>query len=127
MKPIAYAALPAKFASVDLLLLPQDFDANSVRFLMYSFPTKVSEYMISATPILVYGDKRTAVTKYVLKDKWGYVVWENSKEALVKAINELFSNLELRKQLAEHAQRIAIEKEDSKIIREEFRKCFLIN
>lgn len=127
MKPIEYAALPAKFAGVDLLLLPQDFDALSIKFLMYSFPTKVSEYMISGTPILVYGDRQTAITKYALKDKWGYVVFEKNKTSLVNAITDLCNNTELRKQLATTAQKIAVEKEDSIIIREAFRKCFLLN
>ncbi|MGG9964369.1 glycosyltransferase [Ferruginibacter sp. SUN106] len=127
MKPIDYAALPAKFAGVDLLLLPQDFDAESIKFLKYSFPTKVSEYMISGTPILVYGDPQTAVTKYAVKDKWGYVVSEKNKNTLINAINKLYNNTELRKQLATTAQQIAVEREDSVVIREEFRKCFLLN
>ncbi len=127
MKPIEYSALPAKFAGVDLLLLPQDFDAQSIKFLKYSFPTKVSEYMISGTPILVYGDQQTAVTKYVLKDKWGYVVSEKNKAALINAITELYNDPELRKQLGMKAQKIALENEDSEIIREQFRKCLILN
>lgn len=127
MKPIAYSALPAKFAEVDLLLLPQDFDVKSIKFLKYSFPTKVSEYMISGTPILVYGDKQTAITKYALKDNWGYVVPEKNKTTLIKAITDLYNNPELRLQLAGKAQKIAIEREDSEIIREQFRQCLTLN
>jgi glycosyltransferase involved in cell wall biosynthesis len=125
VKPIAYAALPAKFSGVDLLLLPQDFDDNSVKFLKYSFPTKVSEYMISGTPILVYGDTRTGLTKYALKEKWGYVVTENSKAALCRAITDLYTNIYLRKELAAKAQQIAIEREDAITVRENFRKSLL--
>lgn len=125
VKPIAYPALPAKFSSVDLLLLPQDFDEKSVKFLKYSFPTKVSEYMISGTPILVYGDERTGLTKYALKDKWGYVVTQNNTTALCKAITELYNNTVLRSELATKAQQIAIEREDAVTVRENFRKSFL--
>lgn len=126
VKPIDYSALPAKFAAVDLLLLPQDFEPESIQFLKYSFPTKVSEYMISGTPILVYGDPQTAVTKYAVKDKWAYVVSERSKVALINAIKDLYSNADLRKQLGTTAQAIALEKEDSKIILEAFRQSFLL-
>lgn len=127
MKPVAYSALPEKFAGADLLLLPQDFDARSVQFLKYSFPTKVSEYMISGTPILVYGDERTGLTKYALKEKWAYVVTENNIDSLTKAIEELISNQQLRKHLAVTAQQIAIEREDAVIVKENFRKAFVLN
>ncbi|MGF2414927.1 MAG: glycosyltransferase, partial [Ferruginibacter sp.] len=127
MKPIAYSALPQKFSGVDLLLLPQDFDAKSVQFLKYSFPTKVSEYMISGTPILVYGDERTGLTKYAVKEQWAYVVTENNTAALTEAINNLIANVELRRSLAEKAQKIAIEREDAVIVRENFRKSFILS
>jgi glycosyltransferase involved in cell wall biosynthesis len=124
LQPIAYSALPEKFSGVDLLLLPQDFDAKSVQFLKYSFPTKVSEYMISGTPILVYGDERTGLTKYAVKEQWAYVVTKNDKTALCKAIVDLYSNKQLRKELAERAQQIAVEREDALTVREHFRKAF---
>jgi len=126
MQPIAYGALPAKFSGVDLLLLPQDFDEKAVRFLKYSFPTKVSEYMISGTPILVYGDERTGLTKYVLKEKWAYVVTENKKAALVKAITDLYNDRQLRQQLAERAQQMAIEREDAVTVRKAFAKVLCV-
>ncbi len=126
VQPTAYAALPSKFSSVDLLLLPQDFDEKSVRFLRYSFPTKVSEYMISGTTVLVYGDTSTGLTKYALKEKWAYVVTENKKTELVKAIKELYKNATLRKQLATTAQEIAEEREDATIVREKFRQSFIL-
>jgi len=124
--PIAYSALPQKFSGVDLLLLPQDFDKKSVQFLKFSFPTKVSEYMISGTPILVYGDERTGLTKYAVKEAWGYVVTKQDKNALVKAITELYNDTVLRQQLATKAQDIAIEREDATIVRDNFRKTFIL-
>ncbi len=127
VKPVAYTALPEKFAQADLLLLPQDFDKKSVTFLRYSFPTKVSEYMISGSPVLVYGDESTGLTKYALKDKWAYVITENSQQKLVSAIKELYYNKNLRQQLAKTAQQIAIENEDAVKVRDNFRKTFILN
>ncbi len=124
--PIPYTSLPAKFTSVDLLLLPQDFDYKSVQFLKYSFPTKVSEYMISGTPILVYGDKSTGLTKYALKNEWCYVVTQNNTAALISAINELYKNTALRKKLGENAQQIAVATEDAITVRENFRKALCL-
>ena len=127
VKPTAYAALPEKFSAADLLLLPQDFDEKSVRFLRYSFPTKVSEYMISGTPVLVYGDESTGLTKYAIKDKWAFVVTKNDKTALVNAITELYTNLSLRRELGSRAQQIAIQREDAEVVREQFRCSFILN
>lgn len=83
--------------------------------------------MISGTPILVYGDLRTGLTKYALKEEWAYVVTENNKASLKEAITVLYGNIDLRKKLAEKAQKIACEREDSIIVRENFRKIFISN
>lgn len=124
--PVAYNQLPDKFSGADLLLLPQDFDEKSVKFLKYSFPTKVSEYMISGTPILVYGNVQTGLIKYALKEKWAYVVTDNKTVNLVNTINELIANERLRILLAQKAQNIAAEREDAAIVRDNFRKTFII-
>lgn len=126
VKPINYNQLPDKFSNADILLLPQDFDKKSIDFLRYSFPTKVSEYMISGTPVLVYGDVQTGLTKYAIKNKWAYVVTEPKIEKLVNAINDLFNDINLRKQLGTLAQSIALEKEDANIVKNNFRKSFIV-
>ena len=125
MPPVAYNQLPDKFSKADLLLLPQDFDEKSVKFLKYSFPTKVSEYMISGSPILVYGDKQTGLTKYALKENWAYVVTKSKTIHLVNAINEMIDNETLRITLAKKAQNIALQFEDATIVRDNFRKTLL--
>ncbi len=126
-QPVPYNQLPARFAAADILLLPQDFDEKSVQFLRYSFPTKVSEYMISGTPILVYGDSRTGLTQYAQQGNWATVVTENSTDALVKAIVELYNNEALRKQRGIAGQQLASQTEDAKLVRERFRSSFIFN
>ena len=122
VNPIEYAELPKKFSSVDLLFLPADFDADSVEFLKFSIQTKVAEYMISGTPILVFADKETALAKYALKDDWALVVTENNRSALTKALNELITNQQLRKQLSAKAKEIAIKNEDAEVVRTNFKE-----
>jgi glycosyltransferase involved in cell wall biosynthesis len=127
LRPIEYSELPRKFSNADLLILPEDFDSASIEFLKYSIQTKVPEYMISGTPILVYADKRTALAKYAIRDGWAYVVTNNNEMLLEQALKELYSNLSLRKELAERARKIAIQNEDAKIVRENFRKNLKLN
>lgn len=127
LKPIEYSELPKKFSSVDLLILPEDFDPASIEFLKYSIQTKVPEYMISGSPILVYADNRTALAKYAIRDGWAYLVSDNNEALLARALEELYSNLPLRKELAERARIVAIRNEDAKKVRENFRKKLLLN
>jgi glycosyltransferase involved in cell wall biosynthesis len=81
--------------------------------------------MISGTPILVYGDERTGLTKYALKEKWAYVVTENNIATLTSAISELINDQQLRQRLAQTAQAIAIAREDAVMVKENFRKAFI--
>jgi glycosyltransferase involved in cell wall biosynthesis len=125
VNPIDYSELPKKFSSVDLLFLPEDFDTDSVEFLKFSIQTKVAEYMISGTPILVFADKKTALAKYALQDNWALVVTENKRSALTKALNELINNQDLRRQLSAKAKETAIKNEDAEIVRTNFREVLL--
>ena len=83
--------------------------------------------MISGTPIMVYADKRTALAKYAIKDGWAYLVAENNEALLTRALEEIYSNITLRKKLAEIAKNVAVKNEDGKIVRENFRKKLLLN
>jgi len=120
-----YNELPKIFSKADLLLLPNDFDRKSVRFLKYSMPTKASEYMVSGSPILVYSSLESAVTKHALKYNWAYVVSDNSTVKLEKAIIELYENPELRKRLGNTARSFAISNYDDSIVRDQFRKYLI--
>jgi glycosyltransferase involved in cell wall biosynthesis len=122
VNPIAYSELPKKFSSADLLFLPEDFDSDSVEFLKFSIQTKVAEYMISGTPILVFANKKTALAKYALQDDWALAVTENKRSTLTTALNELINNRELRRQLSAKAKEIAIKNEDAAVVRTNFRK-----
>ena len=97
--PVPYDELPMLFASVDVLILPNDFDPASISFLKYSMPTKASEYMATGTPILIYADADTAIVKHAEKNKWAYIVSENNKQKLTNAIEELYHNSELREKI----------------------------
>ena len=109
------------------IFLPLDFDKAGVIYSQFSMPTKASEYMISGTPILVFADERTALTKSALEGNWAFVVTENEMSALTQALNELISNEELRIQLSKNAKEFAIKNENAEIIRENFRKSFILN
>lgn len=125
--PIPYSDLAKKFASVDMLVIPFDFDKSSIAFLRYSFSTKVPEYMISGTPVLVYADKQTALADYASRGEWASLVTEKSIAALKESIKELYLNESLRRRLGEKARKMVVLTEDAEIVRENFRKCLTLN
>ena len=123
--PIPYDELPMLFASVDVLILPNDFDPASISFLKYSMPTKASEYMATGTPILIYADADTAIVKHAEKNKWAYIVSENNKQKLANAIEELYHNSELREKIGNIAKEYAIKHYSDIIVNEQFRQAFI--
>ena len=62
----------ARIAAADALLIPVNFDADSVRFIRYSMPAKLPAYMVSGTPILVYGSPATAQVRYAEEAGWAH-------------------------------------------------------
>ncbi len=122
---VAYSDLPQIFSNADLLLLPNDFDSRSVVYLKYSMPTKASEYMASGTPILVYSNIDSAVTRHALKYHWAYVVSERNAEKLKMAICDLYKEKNLRSKLGNIAVEYATNNFDSITVREKFKATFL--
>jgi len=107
----------------DLLILPLDFDKKELQYSRLSMPTKMSEYMISGIPVLVYADKSSALAKFALQEQCAYTVTENNHYMLHDAIVELYENQNLRERLGSRAKEIAINNNDAKVVREDFRKA----
>jgi glycosyltransferase involved in cell wall biosynthesis len=119
--PIPYKDMPLALANADTLVLPLDFDPNSIQFARYSMPTKTSEYMASGTPVLVYAPDQMAVSDYAQQEQWGYVVNKRDPQALRRAIVALMEDQSVRERLGQLAQELAIQNHDSKKVREAFR------
>lgn len=120
---VSYSDLPGIFRNADLLIIANDFDDESISFLKLSMPTKASEYMASGTPILLYSDISTAISKHAQKYNWGYLVSEHSVSKLETAICELYKNDQLRKNLGDSAKEFAFRYFDGENIRDKFRNA----
>ncbi|NLM67888.1 MAG: glycosyltransferase family 4 protein [Enterococcus sp.] len=119
---IEYSALPGVFSGADILLIANDFDPEGVLFLRYSMPTKASEYMISATPVLVYSHGDTAISRFFSRHNCGLCVTEHANEKLIEAIKKLVTNEDLRKTLGTNAFELASRLFDGERKRKEFRQ-----
>jgi glycosyltransferase involved in cell wall biosynthesis len=110
-------------SGADLLVLPVDFGAERIIYYKYSMPTRMPAYMMSGTPILVYGPPEVAVVEYAQKAGLGYIVSQRDLIALKEAIILLSSKVELRRQLGIRAQELAVEHHSADKVREAFRQA----
>jgi glycosyltransferase involved in cell wall biosynthesis len=122
---IKHNEMPAKLKSMDLLIIPLDFNEKNLRFVRYSMPTKASEYMASGTPILVYAHKDTALVKYAKEGRWGHVVDEEDRSLLKKALIDLITDIDLRRKIGEKAIEVAFKNHNAGVVRKEFQKALI--
>lgn len=107
-------------SKADLLFLPVDFTSISVERMRFSIFAKLPAYMMSGTPILIYGPPEVASIEYAIEDQWAYVVAKQDKKALKQAIRKLILDPDLRKNLGEKAQKIGQRDFDVIKIRKQF-------
>lgn len=112
----------AHLAAADVLLLPVNFDTESIRFIRYSMPTKVPAYLVSGTPILVYGPPEVAQVAYAIDREWGHVVSRRGLSPLRIGIQQLLEDSELRTHLSSAARRVAGAEHDASAVRTNFQK-----
>lgn len=121
-QPVLYNQLPVKFSNSDLLVLPYDFDEHGYKFIKYSMPTKASEYMISATPILLYANRNSFIFEHAKKFEWAFAVSDRMK--LSNSILSLIKNEDERIRISKNAFDYSFEHFDSNKIRTNFHKIF---
>jgi glycosyltransferase involved in cell wall biosynthesis len=126
---VPYEELPQVLAGADFMMLPYDFAEEPLKYNRYSMPTEATEYMISGTPMIVFGPKETTLVKYAQKYGWAKVITENKAEVVAKAIRELFQNKDERRRIARNAIQVAERNHDSHKISMNFREaiCSLTN
>jgi glycosyltransferase involved in cell wall biosynthesis len=110
----------ARLAAADALLLPVNFDAGSVRMIRYSMPTKVPAYLVSGTPVLVYGPVEVAQVGYALDRAWGHVVPRREPAALQGGIRRILGDSGLRARLSQTARAVAAAEHDAEQVRRRF-------
>jgi glycosyltransferase involved in cell wall biosynthesis len=117
---VSYENLPKVFAETDVLILPYDFDEESIKFIKYSMPTKAPEYMASGTPIIIFAPEDTALVQYAQRFHWAIIVTENNVDILVDKLVSLLKNKSLRQETALQAKTIAAEKHDTNKVAMDF-------
>ena len=110
-------------AEADILLIPANFDADTVQFIRYSMPTRVPAYLATGRPILVYAPPQIAQTKYARECEWGLVVDEQGVANVKSGIVRLIEDRSLREKLTEAAGKVARENHDATRVRSGFQQA----
>ena len=122
---VEYSRLPYIFSQADFLVIANDFHKEGIDFLRFSMPTKVTEYMVSGTPVLIYAPSETAVSRFFEENQCGCCVGEQNPEKLRKAIELMISDEEYRKQLSHKAVTLAKDLFDANKVQKEFQQLLI--
>jgi len=112
-----------RLARADALLLPVNFDADAIRLLRYSMPTKVPAYLASGTPILAYGPDSVAQIRYAREAQWAHVVSRRAPGELAAGLKRVLGDVALRERLSANARRLARERHDAAAVRTGFQQA----
>ena len=96
-----YNDLPDIFRAADGLLLPLDFSPATVQYIRLSMLTKVTEYMISGTPIFLFAPHNIAVTEFLLKHDAAFHA--DNPDQLAQAILFFVENKSMQKRVSQNA------------------------
>jgi glycosyltransferase involved in cell wall biosynthesis len=107
----------------DLLVIPVNFDSESRRFIGYSMPGKVSAYMATGIPILVYGPPDVPPVHEAVSYQYACVVQERDPDALRSALLTMLTDRELRSRFSSVALGRAADFYDESIVCENFRQA----
>ncbi len=118
-KSVSHNIIPALTKSYDALFLTLGFTAETIKYIRLSMPTKLSEYLASEIPIVLYSPPGVALTEYISSKNCAFICTKRDPSFLKNTILQLFD-----KDSVETVSRKALEvarDHDIKKIRESFR------
>jgi len=122
MGRVPYRDLPEVFRSADALLLPLGFSERTLRYIRLSMLTKVSEYMISNTPIFLFAPGGIAVSEYLVREDAAFHC--SDPDRLQECLRLFLERAKERGRFAENAFRCAYEQHLMANVNARFRKLF---
>lgn len=91
---VAHSEVKSVYKSVDILLHMESFNPSIRDFIKYSISTKISEYMASGKPIILYAPPDLALSEYIKNTNSG-IVCSNSCD-FVDALKRLSESPDIR-------------------------------
>lgn len=112
--------LPRRLSEYDLLLLPFSFTEGCIRYIRYSWPTKMPEYMASRVPVLMYGPLEAGFVEYARNEGWAHVIERRDQEYLTATLRRLLDDDRFLAKPVERARALASTRHDMRVVRSRF-------
>ena len=107
-----FADLRGVLCELDLLVSLYGFGSDSISYYRYSFATKIVPYMLSGTPILIYGPAEIEPVNYAREGGWSILIETRSQQLLGAAIQEFIYHPENYQKMVLRAWESAEENHD---------------
>lgn len=112
--------IPMLMKGYDALFLTLGFSNTSRQYVRLSMPTKLTEYLVSGVPILLYCPEEIALSKYVSEHNAAVVCNKPDKKLLQSVLLNLIHNNDYNKDVVRCARELS-QQHDIKVVRERFR------
>ena len=109
-----FSDLRSVLGALDLLVSFYGFDIDSISYYKYSFSTKIVPYMLSGTPILIYGPAEIEPVNYARLGDWSIIIDTRSKILLGEAIQKFIHRPQDTQRLVLRAWQSAVKNHDLK-------------
>jgi glycosyltransferase involved in cell wall biosynthesis len=76
----------------DLLIIPSTFEEKTHRYYKNSFPTKLTEYLLSGVPVLVYGPPDSSASIFCKKYSTGFILTTKCKDKIAEFLLDFIEN-----------------------------------
>lgn len=117
---VSNTEIPALLKAYSMLFLTLGFSAETRNYVKLSMPTKLTEYLASGTPILLYAPAEIALTEYLSQHDAAFVCTE--ERSLPSALSEAIDKTATKEKIVANATTL-VSRHDAVKIREDFRKA----
>jgi glycosyltransferase involved in cell wall biosynthesis len=108
----SFSDLKHVLSDLDLLVSLYGFGADSSAYYKYSFATKIVPYMLSGTPILVYGPAEIEPVEYARAGNWSILIDIRSRKLLADSVNDFLDKPEDKQDMVIRAWESAVKNHD---------------
>ncbi|MBM3206614.1 MAG: glycosyltransferase family 4 protein [Candidatus Staskawiczbacteria bacterium] len=121
---INHTEIPKEIARYDYLILPLSFNDKDLAFSRLSIPTKLSEYLISGVPVILFAPKETAAYKFVVETNSAFVIDTPVTTDVAVRLSQFFSDENKQYEISKNARMVANQNFSSEIIDYKFSSLF---
>jgi glycosyltransferase involved in cell wall biosynthesis len=97
--------IPEIQGSADILFLPLSWHTKSQQIIDTATPGKLTDYLISGKPILIYAPASSFLVKYARENNFAAIVDQENPKKLEEVITKLLTDVKWRKELVENAKK----------------------